>query len=155
VTVEIALATEQDIDVVSGLLTKLAVHDSELDDLMDPNYAESLQFRSHLAMMVQMDLSYVAVARVNDRAIGAGIGRLQRAEAAGIFAADLQMLYVEPDMRGHGVGRMLVGHFQEWAKGKGASMLKVTTYLNDNEATLGFYKALDMTPTMVELRKMI
>jgi GNAT superfamily N-acetyltransferase len=63
--------------------------------------------------------------------------------------AEIGDLYVLPDHRGSGVGRLLVTSALDWCRGRGCSGTYVTV-TPDGEArhgVLGFYRRLDFQPT--------
>ena len=60
--------------------------------------------------------------------------------------AQLTALVVPPDMRGRGVGRVLVGEVERWAADRGADRLVLTTALHRAEAP-GFYERLGFEHT--------
>jgi len=61
-------------------------------------------------------------------------------------AVQLTALVVPPDMRGRGVGRVLVGEVERWAADRGADRLVLTTALHRAEAP-GFYERLGFEHT--------
>jgi len=64
------------------------------------------------------------------------IGRLQD----GARGADLHHLYVAPDQRGQGVGRLLLDAAQQAATRQGATYLRVSAHVENVDAQ-GFYRA--------------
>jgi len=64
--------------------------------------------------------------------------------------AELVSMYVQPALRGHGVGGSLVDAFVEWAHARGASRLHVTAYAA-NAAALALYQSRGFAPLSITL----
>jgi len=59
--------------------------------------------------------------------------------------ADLVSMYVMPAWRGEGIGSRLVEGFVSWARGRGASQLRVTAYVA-NVGAVRFYQRHGFVP---------
>lgn len=59
----------------------------------------------------------------------------------GVRGMDVHHLYVEPEARGHGVGRALMDAAQRYAQGLGCRYLTVGTH-PDNDAAQAMYRAI-------------
>jgi ribosomal protein S18 acetylase RimI-like enzyme len=67
-----------------------------------------------------------------------------------VTRAELVSMYVQPQLRGHGVGGSLVDAFVEWARARGASRLQVTAY-SANAAALALYQSRGFAPLSITL----
>ena len=107
----------------------------ELMDVMehafDPLFGEAWNAGQCLGIMSLPDV-WLSFAEAGDRTVGFALSRLLMDEA------ELLLLAVEPDARGHGVGRALIERTVEIATGKGAHRLLLE--VRDGNQALDLYK---------------
>ena len=107
----------------------------ELMDVMehafDPLFGEAWNAGQCLGIMSLPDV-WLSFAEAGDRTVGFALSRLLMDEA------ELLLLAVEPDARGHGVGRALIERTVEIAIGKGAHRLLLE--VRDGNQALDLYQ---------------
>jgi ribosomal-protein-alanine N-acetyltransferase len=107
----------------------------ELMDVMehafDPLFGEAWNAGQCLGIMSLPDV-WLSFAEAGDRTVGFALSRLLMDEA------ELLLLAVEPDARGHGVGRALIERTVEIAVGKGAHRLLLE--VRDGNQALDLYQ---------------
>ena len=107
----------------------------ELMDVMehafDPLFGEAWNAGQCLGIMSLPDV-WLSFAEAGDRTVGFALSRLLMDEA------ELLLLAVEPDARGHGVGRALIERTVEIATGKGAHRLLLE--VRDGNQALDLYQ---------------
>lgn len=107
----------------------------ELMDVMehafDPLFGEAWNAGQCLGIMSLPDV-WLSFAEAGDRIVGFALSRLLMDEA------ELLLLAVEPDARGHGVGRALIERTVEIAVGKGAHRLLLE--VRDGNQALDLYQ---------------
>jgi ribosomal-protein-alanine N-acetyltransferase len=107
----------------------------ELMDVMehafDPLFGEAWNAGQCLGIMSLPDV-WLSFAEAGDRIVGFALSRLLMDEA------ELLLLAVEPDVRGHGVGRALIERTVEIAVGKGARRLLLE--VRDGNQALDLYQ---------------
>jgi len=107
----------------------------ELMDVMehafDPLYGEAWNAGQCLGIMSLPDV-WLSFADAGDRTVGFALSRLLMDEA------ELLLLAVEPDARGHGVGRALIERTVEIAVAKGAHRLLLE--VRDGNQALDLYR---------------
>jgi ribosomal-protein-alanine N-acetyltransferase len=107
----------------------------ELMDVMehafDPLFGEAWNAGQCLGIMSLPDV-WLSFAEAGERIVGFALSRLLMDEA------ELLLLAVEPDMRGHGVGRALIERTVEIAVGKGAHRLLLE--VRDGNQALDLYQ---------------
>lgn len=94
----------------------------------------------------------VTVAEHDGGVVGVVTGHVIRALHKTEPVAMLTALVVLERARGHGVGRQLVAHVEQWARARGATTISLTSALRRVEAH-AFYKQLGYEHTGVRLAK--
>ena len=127
---EIAIATEP---FVSPDARRLV---AALDAHLAGRYAPEHRFGPHLkAEQVAPGIGTFVIARADGKAIGCGA--LRRRDPTTI---EVKRMYVEPEMRGRGVARQILGHLESTARTMGAERLVLETGLYQDEA-IRLYRA--------------
>jgi GNAT superfamily N-acetyltransferase len=81
------------------------------------------------------------------------VGRMRAAsDTRSVRVAELEELYVVPDLRGQGVAGLLVDAFLDWAQASGANRAGVTAFAT-NERALSFYRRHGFAPRSVSLER--
>jgi GNAT superfamily N-acetyltransferase len=94
----------------------------------------------------------LAVARREQAVVGHLVGKLVGPDALRLVRlAVLESMRVRPDLRGHGVGGLLVEEFIGWARRSGAEQASVTAYAA-NDGARRFYARHGFAPSSVTMR---
>jgi GNAT superfamily N-acetyltransferase len=94
----------------------------------------------------------LAVARAERDVVGHLVGKLVGPDALRrVRFAVLESMRVRPDLRGHGIGGLLVEEFIGWARRSGAELASVTAYAA-NDGAQRFYARHGFAPISVTMR---
>jgi GNAT superfamily N-acetyltransferase len=94
----------------------------------------------------------LAVARREQDVVGHLVGKLVGPDSLRLVRfAVLESMRVQPDLRGHGIGGLLVEEFRRWARGAGAELASVTAYAA-NDGARRFYASHGFAPGSVTMR---
>jgi GNAT superfamily N-acetyltransferase len=94
----------------------------------------------------------LAVARREKDVVGHLVGKLVGPDALRLVRfAVLESMRVRPDLRGHGIGALLVEEFVQWARRSGAEVASVTAYAA-NDGAQRFYASHGFAPMSVTMR---
>jgi GNAT superfamily N-acetyltransferase len=94
----------------------------------------------------------LAVARQEEDVVGHLVGKLVGPDALRLVrVAVLESMRVRPDLRGHGIGALLVEEFIRWARRSGAELASVTAYAA-NDGARRFYARHGFAPMSVTMR---
>ena len=132
--------TAQDAERLADLMTQLGYP------------CEATDIPGRLERLISDPDVLVTVAEHGGRVVGVVtghfIGSLHKTEPVAMLTA----LVVLERARGHGVGRLLVAHVEQWARARGATTISLTSALRRVDAH-GFYKQLGYEHTGVRLAK--
>ncbi len=90
----------------------------------------------------------VMVAEAGGQVVGMATGQLVVSTAEGGLSAWLEDVIVQRELRGQGIGRLLILAVEEWAAARGASRLQLLADAG-NAAALAFYRRLGWTRTQL------
>jgi GNAT superfamily N-acetyltransferase len=94
----------------------------------------------------------VAVARQEKDVVGHLVGKLVGPDALRLVRfAVLESMRVRPDLRGQGIGALLIDEFTRWARRSGAEVASVTAYAA-NDGARRFYARHGFAPMSVTMR---
>jgi putative acetyltransferase len=111
-----------------------------LDAHLASRYAPEQRFGPHLkAEHVAPGVGTFVIARADGQAVGCGA--LRRRDASTV---EVKRMYVEPEVRGHGVAREILDHLEAAARSMGAQRLVLETGIYQEEA-IGLYRAAGFT----------
>jgi GNAT superfamily N-acetyltransferase len=129
------IAAGEDSEEVAGLLDRFQV---EFDEYTPGAEALAPRVREHIAQGLSVFL--LAAAR------GVGVAQLRFHEylLTGAPVCYLEELYVVPERRGQGYGRMLMETALDVARGRGATTMELGTAVSDRAAR-GLYESLGFT----------
>lgn len=142
----IRAATESDLEEMSQLIERLFA--------LEPDYLfDAAKVRHGLGLLLaNTNTAALWVAELNGRLVGMCSAQIVISTAEGGLAAWLEDVVVSPDLRGQGIGRLLLDAVVAWATRRGISRLQLLAD-GENAAALGFYRWLDWQPTrMICLR---
>lgn len=133
--VEISFATENDLPYLVELLAELFSLESDFN----PDREKQLQ---GLRLILKApDSGRLFVLRVEGRLVGMANALITVSTAEGGLVLLLEDVIVSRELRGRGLGRLLVEHVLEWARKNG--LVRVTLLADqNNQAALDFYRKL-------------
>jgi len=101
---------------------------AELESLLDPLYPRESRHGLSVARMIAEDVAFFVV-RVGG--VAAGCGGLKR---AGNDYGEVKRMYVRPQFRGVGIGRLLLRRLAEYAREQQLPLLRLETGIHQHEA---------------------
>ena len=148
-TIEINFATAADLPVLADLLAELFTLESDFKPERDK------QLRGLRAILDDPAIGRLFVLRVGGKVAGMANALITISTAEGSRVLLLEDVIVRREHRGSGLGRQLVEHVLQWARGQG--MTRVTLLADrDNQPALDFYRTLGFeNSNMTVLRKKI
>lgn len=148
-TVEIDFATAADLPHLADLLAELFTLESDFQPERDK------QLRSLRAILDDPSIGRLFVLRLDGKVAGMANALITVSTAEGGRVLLLEDVIVRSEHRGGGLGRQLIEHVLDWARGQG--MTRVTLLADrDNHAALDFYRKLGFENShMTVLRKKI
>jgi putative acetyltransferase len=106
-----------------------------LDAHLASRYAPEQRFGPHLkAEHVAPGVGTFVIARADGKAVGCGA--LKRRDPTTV---EVKRMYVDPEMRGHGVARQILDHLENTARTMGAESVVLETGIYQEEA-IGLYR---------------
>jgi GNAT superfamily N-acetyltransferase len=89
----------------------------------------------------------------DSRIVGCGYARLRSSKAQ--FAherhAYLGFMYVEPDVRGQEINKMIIDSLISWSRGRGVNDIYLDVYA-ENQAAIRAYEKVGFAPLLVEMK---
>jgi GNAT superfamily N-acetyltransferase len=146
-TVEIDFATAADLPHLADLLAELFTLESDFQPERDK------QLRGLRAILDDPNIGRLFVLRLDGKVAGMANALITVSTAEGGRALLLEDVIVRSEHRGGGLGRQLIEHVLDWARGQ--DMTRVTLLADrDNHAALDFYRKLGFeNSNMMVLRK--
>jgi len=137
--VRIARATERDVPVILELIHALAAYERlEHDVVATPERLRDSLFSAHAA-------AEVVIAYLDQEPVGFAVWFQNYSTFLGRAGLYLEDLFVKPERRGQGIGRMLLAHVAGVAVARGAGRMEWSV-LDWNESAIGFYRAIGAVP---------
>lgn len=121
-------AREEDARELAGLLVQLGY----------PSSDEAA--RARLSRLGQGERRLLIVAVLGGAVVGLAVGEIHDVLTSDEPVGKLNLLVVDERMRGQGIGRRLLGAFEEWAQSCGARRVSLTS-ASRREAAHAFYRA--------------
>jgi GNAT superfamily N-acetyltransferase len=148
-TIEINFAAAADLPVLADLLAELFTLESDFKPERDQ------QLRGLRAILDDPAIGRLFVLRDGGKVAGMANALITISTAEGSRVLLLEDVIVRREHRGSGLGRQLVEHVLQWARGQG--MTRVTLLADrDNQPALDFYRTLGFeNSNMTVLRKKI
>ena len=146
--VAIRNAQHNDIESLIALLEQLFAIETDFQ-------IDIVRHRRGLALMLDGCGKHrcIKVAEIEGTVVGMGSAQLLISTAEGGVVALVEDIVVEADYRSQGIGRLLVGAIEEWARTHGAIRLQLLAD-RTNFAALDFYDHIGWLPTkMICLRR--
>lgn len=132
-------ATPADVPRMLEMVRDLAAYEKE------PEQATATETDFEQALFDRAPTAYAHVAEADGRVVGMALWFLTFSTWTGRNGIWLEDLYVEPDDRGSGAGRALIGALAQECVERGYPRLEWTV-LDWNEPALGFYRAIGALP---------
>jgi GNAT superfamily N-acetyltransferase len=147
--IEINYATAADLPHLADLLAELFTLESDFRPERDK------QRRGLRAILDDPNIGRLFVLRLDGKVAGMANALITVSTAEGGRVLLLEDVIVRSEHRGGGLGRQLIEHVLDWARGQG--MTRVTLLADrDNHAALDFYRKLGFeNSNMMVLRKKI
>ena len=147
--VTIRNATPTDIDTL--LRFEQAVIEAERP--FDPTLKASGAFYYELDKMISSPDTELVVALVDDRIIGSGYGRVEKAKQYNNHKefAYLGFMYLDPAYRGKGINQMIIRYLRQWALSRKLTEIRLEVY-HDNERAVKAYEKEGFKKLMTLMR---
>jgi GNAT superfamily N-acetyltransferase len=145
--IKIGFATADDLPPMADLLAELFTLESDFQPVRDQ------QLRGLRAILEASGIGRLFVLRVDGKVAGMANALVTISTAEGGRVLLLEDVIVSRAHRGGGLGRQLIEHVLEWARGQG--MTRVTLLADrDNQPALDFYRKLGFVDSnMTVLRR--
>lgn len=137
--VRIDAATQQDVPLLLRLIEALA----EYERMSDQVVATEADVRRTL--FDDKPLAEAVIARIGDEPVGFALWFYNYSTFLGRPGLYLEDLFVLPEWRGHGVGRVLLTHLARVAVSRNCGRMEWSV-LNWNEPAIRFYRSLGAQP---------
>lgn len=130
----------EDFDAVRALDRELIAYDLQFDPSLDAAWSESTEAAEFFQARLSGD-GVCLVAERDGELVGCLMGALSEAVSyrRPTPMAELETLFVRPEIRGGGVGRRLMSAFADWVNEHGAARLTVRVSAANRDA-LRFYE---------------
>lgn len=151
--VKIRNADESDREFIFGLspnlaeVAKLDWHTDDAIQKMQDNYISAM-----LAKTVTPNATMIA--ELENTRLGFVHIRIHQDGISGEMCATVPLLAVSPKSQGLGVGKILMGSAEQWAKKLGCRLLHLEVFANNTKANR-FYDNLGFKPEMLHMIKTI
>lgn len=135
-------ANTKDLDAIIALNHKLCIKENkEFDDTINPDYPTSSRGEEGFKEGIESPDSLTLVAKAGDRVIGYLAGGPAEIEdyrtVKKIYEAG--SMWVDDKYRDNNIGTKLMDRFEDWAKERGATRLKVVVSVQ-NKGGINFYR---------------
>lgn len=140
-TIDVTLrpATSTDIPAIISLVRELAEYER------DPDAAMATPELMHEALFGEKAVAYAVMAESGSDAVGFALYFFNFSTWTGRPGLYLEDLYVQPSMRGRGIGRELLRYLANVALERGCGRMELSV-LNWNMDAIGFYHRLGGVP---------
>ncbi len=132
----------EDLDAITALNHKLCIKENrEFDATIDPDYPTSQRGKEGFKEEIENLDSLTLVAKAGDKVIGYLMGGHAEVEdyrtVKNIY--EIGSMWVDDKYRGKGIGTKLMDRFEDWARERGATRLKVIASAQ-NEGAINLYR---------------
>ena len=139
-TICIRKASEDDADVLFALAAGFATS----------FLVESAAFEKGLADIVYSEGANLTVAEVNGEIVGYCLGFDHYTFYANGRVAWVEEITVEQSMRGQGIGKTLMGNFEDWSRNRGCKLVALAT-----RRAAFFYRSIGYEESATYFRKLL
>ena len=133
--IQIRPATPADVATIRALIVALAVYEKE------PDAVKATEADLHAALFAEHRLAEAVLAEIDGVAVGLALFFVTYSTWSGKGSLYLEDLFVQPEARGHGVGKALLVHLAGIAVARDYARFEWQV-LDWNEPAIGFYKGL-------------
>ena len=133
--IQIRPATPADVATIRALIVALAVYEKE------PDAVKATEADLHAALFAERRLAEAVLAEIDGVAVGLALFFVTYSTWSGKGSLYLEDLFVQPEARGHGVGKALLVHLAGIAVARDYARFEWQV-LDWNEPAIGFYKGL-------------
>ena len=128
-------------------VAKLEWHTDDVVRTMQDDYISEM-----LAETLEPNVTFIAES--NNVQLGFVHVRTHKDDISGETCGTIPLLAVSPKSQGLGVGKILMGYAENWAKNSGCRLLHLEVFANNQNAK-GFYKNLGFKPETIHMIKTI
>lgn len=144
--------TEKDFSIIQGLNAALFHYDAPHDDALNTDWPRS---REGVAYYRQKFTDPAHVAFIAEDADGNAVGYVigcatNKFRYRKVKTGELENMFIVPQWRGKGVGKVLIHALKHWMKTKGVGRVYVSAYANNEEA-VRFYRKCGFEPWEIGL----
>ena len=132
-------ATERDVPLVLEFIRELAKYEKLL------HRVEATEERLRETLFGDKPAAECVIGYLDDQPVGFALFYYTYSTFAGLPGLYLEDLFVRPEARGRGYGRMLLQHLARLAKEKGCWRIEWAV-LHWNKSAIGFYESLGAVP---------
>lgn len=126
-------------------VAKLEWHTDDVIYKMQDDYIAEM-----LAKTSQPNVTFIAES--NNVQMGFIHVRMRKDDISGEDCGTIPLLAVSPESQGLGVGKVLIGHAENWVKNLGCRLLHLEVFANNKNAK-GFYQNLGFQPETIHMIK--
>jgi len=144
-------ASPDELETILLLSDELTISDLPFDKKVDVSWAHSTNGKKHYGEKIKEISGVCFVAEMNGEIVGyLTAAKKEVPSYRNVTVADLENIFVKKEFRSHGVGKMLMNKFKEWAKEIKMDKVAVNVFaLNDR--AIEFYKREGFTPQDLDL----
>lgn len=128
-------------------VAKLDWHTDDVVQKMQDDYISEM-----LKLTSQVNVTFIAES--NNIQLGFIHVRTRKDDISGEVCGTIPLLAVSPKSQGLGVGKILMGYAEDWAKDSGCRLLHLEVFAN-NENAKNFYQNLGFQPETIHMIKPI
>ncbi len=143
-------AATTDLAAVQKLNNEVFEASKDYDQWLNMDWPFSAEGREYYQKALSDPEYSCYIAEVDDRPVGYLIGKLKNFEYRTNRTAEIENMGVTSELRGKGVGTILIDHFKKWCKDQGANSIRVSTYFGYEQA-IEFYKKQGLVPLDIVL----
>jgi GNAT superfamily N-acetyltransferase len=119
----------------------------------DPTIKDGTVTYYNIAELIQSPDAGFYLAELDTEVIGCGYAKLVKSKVylKHVYHAHLGFMYVNPEHRGRGVNRKIIGVLKKWSFARGVTEIRLEVYAK-NSSALKAYEKTGFAPHMLEMR---
>lgn len=152
-TVEIRRATLKDIKDILPVWGQLADFHSVLDPAFTPSAQWPREYGAYLRILITRDDAIAVVAKDDSEVVGYAVGRITTLPPffEHRYRGYIHDVFVKPQFRRHGVGRLLVDEILRWLRQRGVNLVELTVAANND--AVPFWERLGFRVYMHQMKR--